>query len=153
MNTTHDPKRIIAGALLSGGLVLAGLGLGAGAANADPGYIDPIGPYHWCPGGRPWMSIGTRAFATPTGTSLPGPVTLAGLAIFITTLGRDPIHRGYLRVRASPCGFRRLAPTVDEQSVPSPLSLSFVLQAIPTWHWPVILRHRHFGSWARVRSI
>lgn len=53
MNTTHDPKRIIAGAPRSGGLVLAGLGLGAGTANADPGYIDPIGPYHWCPGGPP----------------------------------------------------------------------------------------------------
>ena len=87
MNTTHDPKRIIAGAPRSGGLVLAGLGLGAGTANADPGYIDPIGPYHWCPGGRPWMSIGTTAFATPTGRSLPGPVTWAGLAIFITTFG------------------------------------------------------------------
>jgi hypothetical protein len=58
MNTTHDPQRIIAGALLSGGLVLAGLGLGAGAANADPGYIDPIGPDHWCLGAALGCQLG-----------------------------------------------------------------------------------------------
>ena len=53
MNTPHTLKRIIAGALLSVGLAVAGLGLGAGAAGADPGYIDPVGPYHWAPGGNP----------------------------------------------------------------------------------------------------
>src|SRR5205085_6958772 len=44
MNTTHTLNRIIAGALLSGGLGLAGLGLGAGTAQAV------TGPYQWCPG-------------------------------------------------------------------------------------------------------
>jgi len=97
--------------LVSGGLGLAGLG--ASTAYADPGYIDPIGPYHWCPGGRPWTSIGTRLSATPIGTSLPARVMSAGLAIVITTSGRDPIHRGYLKVRASPCGSRPLAPTAN----------------------------------------
>ena len=43
MNTTHTLKGITAGALLSGGLGLAALGLGAGTAHAD-------GPHHWCPG-------------------------------------------------------------------------------------------------------
>jgi hypothetical protein len=43
MNTTHTRMGIIAGALLSGGLGLAVLGLGAGTAHAD-------GPHHWCPG-------------------------------------------------------------------------------------------------------
>ncbi|HUH69602.1 MAG TPA: hypothetical protein VLZ05_12460 [Mycobacterium sp.] len=37
MNTTHNLKRIIAGALLSGGLVSAGLGLAAGTAQAQLG--------------------------------------------------------------------------------------------------------------------
>ena len=53
MNTTHNPKRIIVAALLSGGLAVAGLGLAAGTASADPGFIEPVGPYQWCPGGRP----------------------------------------------------------------------------------------------------
>ncbi|MCW2626683.1 hypothetical protein [Mycobacterium sp.] len=43
MNTTHTLKGITAEALLSGGLGLAALGLGAGTAQAD-------GPHHWCPG-------------------------------------------------------------------------------------------------------
>jgi hypothetical protein len=45
MNTPHNLKRIIAGALLSGGVAVAGLGLGAGTAQALPD-----GPYTWCPG-------------------------------------------------------------------------------------------------------
>jgi hypothetical protein len=64
MNTTHNLKRIIAGALLSGGLVSAGLGLGAGTAQAQPGPVPlnawpgcpndhPAGPCHWCPGDPP----------------------------------------------------------------------------------------------------
>jgi hypothetical protein len=48
-------KRVIVGlattVLVSGGLGLAGLG--AGTAYAEPGFIDPVGPYHWCPGGKP----------------------------------------------------------------------------------------------------
>jgi hypothetical protein len=43
-------RRLIVGlattVLVSGGLGLAGLGLGAGTAQAN------IGPYHWCPGGH-----------------------------------------------------------------------------------------------------
>src|ERR1700676_4123973 len=46
MNTTHNLKRIIAGALLSGGVAVAGLGLAAGTAHADTFG----GPYRWCPG-------------------------------------------------------------------------------------------------------
>lgn len=44
MNTAHTLKRIIAGALLTGGVALAGFGLAAGTAHAYPG------PYTWCPG-------------------------------------------------------------------------------------------------------
>jgi hypothetical protein len=44
VDTTRNLKRIIAGALLSGSLAAAGLGL-AGTAQALPD-----GPYHWCPG-------------------------------------------------------------------------------------------------------
>jgi hypothetical protein len=44
MNTAHTMTRIIAGALLSGGLAVAGVGLAAGTAQAWGG------PYSWCPG-------------------------------------------------------------------------------------------------------
>lgn len=44
MNITHTMTRIIAGALLSGGVVAAGIGLAAGSAWAWGG------PYTWCPG-------------------------------------------------------------------------------------------------------
>jgi hypothetical protein len=58
MNTTHTLKRIIAGALLSGSIAVAGLGLAAGTAQAEPGiapqFHGPVpavkGPYQWCPG-------------------------------------------------------------------------------------------------------
>lgn len=57
----HTPKRIIAGALLSGGVAVAGLVQGAGTAQAYPGPAPldawpgcpndhPEGPCHWCPG-------------------------------------------------------------------------------------------------------
>ena len=104
--------------LVSGGLGLAGLG--GGTTYADPGYIDPVGPYHWCPGGDPWMSIGTKVSATAIGTSLPARGMSAALAIFMTTSGMDPIHRGYLKVRASPCGSRPLAPTARNIVGPCP---------------------------------
>ncbi len=45
MTTTHAMMRIMAGALLSGGVAVAGLSLGAGIAQAQPD-----GPYTWCPG-------------------------------------------------------------------------------------------------------
>ena len=41
MNTTHNVKRIIAGALLSGGVAIAGLGLASGTAHAFDPQPDP----------------------------------------------------------------------------------------------------------------
>jgi hypothetical protein len=46
MYNTRTVKKIIAGALLAGSVAVAGLGLGAGAAQADL----PDGPHTWCPG-------------------------------------------------------------------------------------------------------
>jgi hypothetical protein len=40
-------NRIIAGALVSGALAVAGMGVGAGTAQADP---QSSGPFQWCPG-------------------------------------------------------------------------------------------------------
>jgi hypothetical protein len=45
MNTTHNPKKMIVGALLSGGLALAGLGLAAGTAQAAPAGPGPFVDY------------------------------------------------------------------------------------------------------------
>ena len=65
MTTTHKRKRIIAGALMSFGVAIAGLGLGQGTAQALPGgpvplgswpgcpEDNPSGPCHWCPGDPP----------------------------------------------------------------------------------------------------
>jgi hypothetical protein len=47
MKTNHNLNRFIVGALVSGGLAVAGLGLGAGTAQADP---QSTGPFQWCPG-------------------------------------------------------------------------------------------------------
>ena len=41
MNTTHNLKKMIVGALLSGGVALAGLGLTAGTAQAAPDRPGP----------------------------------------------------------------------------------------------------------------
>jgi hypothetical protein len=49
MNTTHKRKRIIAGALMSAGVAIAGMALSAGIAEAVP----PGGPHTWCPGDPP----------------------------------------------------------------------------------------------------
>jgi hypothetical protein len=49
MNTTHKRKRIIAGALMSAGVAIAGMALSAGIAEAFP----PGGPNTWCPGDPP----------------------------------------------------------------------------------------------------
>lgn len=57
MNIDGTLKRIIAGALLSAGVATAGLGLGAGAADARP-----TGPHQWRPGDSmqyqtaPWLA-------------------------------------------------------------------------------------------------
>jgi hypothetical protein len=55
MNTSM--KKAIAGALLSGGVAMAGLGLGAGTAQANAGFMPPMhgplsanDPWTWCPG-------------------------------------------------------------------------------------------------------
>ncbi len=63
MKTNHNLKRFIVGALVSGGVAVAGLGLAAGTAEAGPGPLpqqgwpgcpgDPKGPCHWCPGDPP----------------------------------------------------------------------------------------------------
>jgi hypothetical protein len=45
MSRTHTVNGIIAGAVLSGCLALAGFGSAAGTAHAWP-----YGPYTWCPG-------------------------------------------------------------------------------------------------------
>jgi len=74
MEITGALKRIIAGALLSGGVAVAGLGLTAGIAQAQPGSVPPIhgplsdgGPWTWCPG-QPMSGIDTT-----TGRGGPGP--------------------------------------------------------------------------------
>jgi hypothetical protein len=59
MYNTCTLKKIIAGALLSGSVAAAGLGLGAGTAQALPD-----GPHTWCPG---------QPRGAPTG---PGPGTI-----------------------------------------------------------------------------
>jgi hypothetical protein len=49
MKTSHTSKRVITAALLSGGVVLAGLGLATDTAQAQPG--DNFSqPHQWCPG-------------------------------------------------------------------------------------------------------
>jgi len=50
ITTTRSLKRIIAGALLSGGVAVAGMGLSAGIAEAE---TPPGGPNTWCPGDPP----------------------------------------------------------------------------------------------------
>ena len=41
MNTTHNLKKMIVGALLSGGVALSALGMTAGTASAAPGNPNP----------------------------------------------------------------------------------------------------------------
>ena len=54
MSTTHTLTRMIAGALRSGGIAVAGLGLAAGTAQArpNPACNDMAPCYTWCPGER-----------------------------------------------------------------------------------------------------
>src|SRR5215217_8372183 len=51
INTTRSLTRVIAGALLSGGIAAAGLGLASGTAEANI-WI------HWCPGDDPIGGVG-----------------------------------------------------------------------------------------------
>jgi hypothetical protein len=61
MNNTHYMKRMLAGAVLSGGMAVVGLSLAAGIGHAQPAPMvcqDPTRPqsptnsctYQWCPG-------------------------------------------------------------------------------------------------------
>jgi hypothetical protein len=47
MGITHNLKKIATVALVSGAVAVAGLGLAAGTAEADP---QSSGPFQWCPG-------------------------------------------------------------------------------------------------------
>jgi hypothetical protein len=64
MDTTRTVKKIIAGALLSGGVAMVGIGLGAGTAQATKG------PFTWCQG-SPWCGrVGRiRTEVSPSHTS------------------------------------------------------------------------------------
>ena len=56
MNIPHNLTRIIAGALLSSAVTVAGLAIAPGTAQADP---QSQGPLQWCPGQRlPQQSLG-----------------------------------------------------------------------------------------------
>jgi hypothetical protein len=48
MDITHNLKKITAGALVSGAVAVAFLGLAPGSAHAGPTWA--TGPYQWCPG-------------------------------------------------------------------------------------------------------
>ncbi len=65
MNINHTLEKVIAGTLLSAGVIVAGLGQAGGTAQADPGLMPPVhgllpedgpvppgasGPYKCCPG-------------------------------------------------------------------------------------------------------
>ena len=50
MKSTYKRTRIIAGALMSAGVALAGMGLSTGVAEAE---VPPSGPNTWCPGDPP----------------------------------------------------------------------------------------------------
>jgi len=63
MNIPHSLTLIIAGALISGGVAVAGFGLIAGAAQADPDHCSTrTGCYkgpgmRWCPGDYVWPGL------------------------------------------------------------------------------------------------
>ena len=60
MNVIHTTRRVIAAALLSGSVAVAGLGLAAATAQAQPGVTPQVHipyatdnfsqPHQWCPG-------------------------------------------------------------------------------------------------------
>ena len=62
MDTIHRLERVVAGALLSGGVALAGLAPAAGTAYADDHCSTRTGCYHgpgmrWCPGDYVWPGL------------------------------------------------------------------------------------------------
>ena len=50
---SRNVRTVAARVVLSAGVAMAGWVWGAGTAYADPGFIEPVGPYQWCPGGQP----------------------------------------------------------------------------------------------------
>jgi hypothetical protein len=83
MNINRALRQIIAEALLSCGVALAGLGMGAGTGQAAPGFV-PLA--HWCPGDpvRSCRPAGTRMSAT-------------------TITGRDRMRRIRIRILSRGC--------------------------------------------------
>jgi hypothetical protein len=65
MDITHALKTITTATLLAGGVAIAGLGLGAGTAQAAP--------LRWCPGDPPPKAL----LPQPGGSWAPGPVNPA----------------------------------------------------------------------------
>jgi hypothetical protein len=96
MNTPQYLKRIIAGAVLSSSLAVAGVGLAAGTAQANT-----RGPYQWCPGQHlpesdvVWdMNVCTPGTGSTTGSR--------PIAVILYT--RELIHRRILAASpASAC--------------------------------------------------
>jgi hypothetical protein len=74
MSTTHGSRRIVASALMSLSVAMAGLGLAHGTAEALPGIPlpqgswpgcpedHPEGPCHWCPGDPPVQTGNIRVY-------------------------------------------------------------------------------------------
>jgi len=78
--------RIIAGALLSGGVAVAGLGLGAGTAQAQA-------PHHWCPGDPMDYQVDPhRAQNTGPGTSYTWDMTVCHTWFWVRSgMGNVPL--------------------------------------------------------------
>ncbi|BBY28771.1 hypothetical protein [Mycolicibacterium sediminis] len=52
--TTHQRKRMIAGAVLSAAVAMTGLGLSTGlSTGVAQAEVPPSGPFQWCPGDPP----------------------------------------------------------------------------------------------------
>jgi hypothetical protein len=63
MDTVHPLRRVVASALIAGGVAMTGVGLAAGVANADADRCSTrAGCYHgpgmrWCPGDYVWPGL------------------------------------------------------------------------------------------------
>jgi hypothetical protein len=62
MDIAYNLKKLITGALVSGAVAVAGLGLAAGTADAKP--------FYWCPGDPPIMGVSPD----PSGEMKPVPI-------------------------------------------------------------------------------
>jgi len=87
MKTKHNLNRRIVGALVSGGVAVAGLGLGAGTAHA--------GAYHWCPGDPPPQG----SVIAPNGHTVHVPINPA----WDTNVCHDYVTSGDHVMEGSPC--------------------------------------------------